>query len=183
MPRPLAFVGTILFVKMDNLWTMKETMWVSVHRLKRGNLQQDQDLHHSWCRAAFLRGLDGLPPGSGRPSSGAWTAFLQSKNGLPPAPGQATSGPERPSSSSRTGCLRGQSAHPPSPGQVAFVARAAFLQLQDGLPPWPGRPSSSSRTGYLRGLGGLPVNGYQVSQASLDGVGHHFRPCLEIGGQ
>ncbi|MDR1035737.1 MAG: hypothetical protein LBT40_03960, partial [Deltaproteobacteria bacterium] len=67
---------------------------------------------------------------------------------------------ERPSSSSRTGCLRGQGGLPPAPGQAASVARAAFLQLQDRLPPWPGRPSSSSRTGYLRGLGGLPVYGY-----------------------
>jgi hypothetical protein len=55
----------------------------------------------------------------------------------------------------------------PGAGRPASGVRAAFLQVQNGLPPGPElnsarpeRPSSSSRTGYLRGQGDLPVNGY-----------------------
>jgi hypothetical protein len=134
---------------------------VSVHRRKRGNLQQDQDLHHSWCRTAFLRGLDGLPPGSGRPTSGTWTAFLpgpgrpsagvwtaylRDLDGLPPGAWTAflrgldgfPAESERPSSSPLTGCLRGQGGLPPAPEQAASVARAPILQLRDRLPPCQG---------------------------------------------
>jgi hypothetical protein len=107
---------------------------VSVHRRKRGNLQQDQDLHHSWCRTAFLRGLDGLPPGSGRPTSGTWTAFLRGLDGLPTGSG-------RPSYGVWTAYLRDLDGLPPGPGRLSSRVRAAFLQLQDRLPPWPGRPT------------------------------------------
>jgi hypothetical protein len=107
-----------------------------------------------------------LIPRAGWPSSGARTAFLRSQTGLPSGPERSSSRPERPSSSSRTGFLHGQGGLPPAPGQAASVARAAFLQLQDRLPPWPGRPASSSRTGYVRGQGGpLPALGQASSVA------------------